>query len=221
MDFEHELERVAQQYRNEGYDVTLLPKGDHLPAFAAGFRVDLLATRRDENVLVRVLRTRSELQADPEVPRQADVTNQHAGWRYDVVILYHDDPVRRAGGGEPTVEQIQEMLDEAERVAPCAAYRAAFVLAWAALEAVLRRLARPAGLGGDSDTQPAVLMRELYVNGHLSHEDFVHLDQLRQLRAAIIHGLVPPSVDAEKVQTILNIAKRLLAESEQVQAVAS
>jgi hypothetical protein len=45
------IERIAKQYRVEGYDV-VHPRGDQVPAFAADFEVDLLATRGNEGVIV-------------------------------------------------------------------------------------------------------------------------------------------------------------------------
>jgi hypothetical protein len=221
MDFEQELERVAQEYRSDGYAVTLHPKSDQLPPFASSLRVDLLATRTDGNVLVRVLRDRSQLEADPDVPRQAEVTNEQPGWSYDLVVLEQDNPIRRtARTGEPSLEQIQEMLAEAEMVAQAGSLRAGFVLAWGGLEAALRRLAHQAGFSDVTGTQTTVVIRELYGNGRISTGDFVQIEKMRRLRMAIVHGLAPPPLDAGMVQALLAMARRVLATSESTQAAA-
>jgi hypothetical protein len=171
MDFEKELERVAKQYEDEGYAVTIHPTAEKLPPFAKGFAVDLLATRARENVLVSVKRDRANLEADPKVSRQAEVTNAQPGWRYDVVILEPSVPRHRPEYREPSIEQIERMLAEAEQIDGVSP-RAAFMLAWAGLEAAMRRVGQRAGIGGRIGTQPLTLVRELYASGQLSPEDF-------------------------------------------------
>jgi hypothetical protein len=221
MDFDKELERIACQYRNEGYSVVTHPAAETLPAFATHFGAEILATRADESVLVRVKRDRSSLETDSDLPRQADVTNAQPGWRYDLVVLEPDTSIKRATRmvGEPKAEQIGHTLDEAEQVLTVSP-RAALVLAWGGLEAALRRTAQRAGVGSRSDTQPTTLVRELYATGRISPEDFRCLEATRLLRNEVVHGLGPPAVDVGLVQTIVGIARRHLAEAEGTQAVA-
>jgi hypothetical protein len=40
MNLENELRRVAKQYQDEGYTVTLRPHGDAVPAFVREFDLD-------------------------------------------------------------------------------------------------------------------------------------------------------------------------------------
>ena len=222
MNIEQELERLAQQYRSEGYAVITHPDTAHLPGFAADFAVDMLATRGHEKVLIQAKRDRADLKQDLRAPRLAEITNQQPGWRYDLVVLGQDNPLRRIThmSGEPTVEQIGQMLGEAERSLLVDSPRAAFVLAWAVLEAAMRRAAQRFGLNGKIGTQPALLVRELYTSGRISPEDFRRLEEARRMRAEIIHGLCPSNVDAAAVQSVLDMARRLLAESEKMQPIA-
>jgi hypothetical protein len=213
MDFEKELERIAEQYRAEGYIVITHPDADHLPGFAADFGVDMVATRGDGQVLVQVKRDRAALEADPNVPVRAEITNAHPGWRYDLVLLQPDNPVRRLlrDASEPSAEEVEQMLAEAERVVQLGTPRAAFVLAWGGLEAAMRRLAQQAGLNGKIGTQPLLLVRELYSSGYLSPEDFQRLEETRVIRTEIVHGLAPPAIDAGIVGYLTRLARRLMA----------
>src|SRR5947207_15726571 len=95
MDFDKDLQRIADQYRKEGYAVITQPDKDHLPGFAGDFGVDIIATRGDESVLVQVKHDRAALEADPNVPVHAGITNAQPGWRYDLVVLNEGDPLRR------------------------------------------------------------------------------------------------------------------------------
>lgn len=66
---------------------------------------------------------------------------------------------------EPSVEQIRSQLREAGSALSNGLVSAAVLLAWAALEAALRRTAVDAGYKGKVRVQPTVLIRELYSLG--------------------------------------------------------
>src|SRR5436853_149486 len=63
MDFQKELERVAQEYRDEGYAVVTHPGKDHLNGLAEVV-AELLATRGTENVPVQVKNSRDDAELD-------------------------------------------------------------------------------------------------------------------------------------------------------------
>src|SRR5947209_6534009 len=90
MEFDNELTRVADQYRSQGYAVTLRPQGAQLPAFAAGFHPDMLATKEEVRVLVQVKKDQEALRRDPDTSRMAEVINAQPGWRFDLVVLNKD-----------------------------------------------------------------------------------------------------------------------------------
>lgn len=210
MDYEQELERVAEQYREEGYGVVIRPTGGQLPAFAAGFGADLIATRGHENALVRVKMTRTDLAADPTVAAQASVVNEQPGWRFDLVILRKDDPFSRLArhATEPSVGQIEETLHGAERLADAGFLPAALVQAWAGLEAVLRR----AGRGAEPGMPPigGELLAGHYGSGSLSKEEYTALKQSFQARGEIVHGFAHGSISAEALTGVVEAARRLL-----------
>jgi hypothetical protein len=111
---------------------------------------------------------------------------------------------------EPSVEQIQAQLRDAHRALDSGLTSGALLLAWAALEAVLRLTALNAGYKGKLRGQPTVLIRELYALGRLNRDDFEHLESVRQLRTAIAHGLASEPVSETAVLRILHVADRLL-----------
>lgn len=49
-----ELLKIAEQYRNQGYEVVFQPSPEDLPDFLKNFRPDLLARRENEAVIVEV-----------------------------------------------------------------------------------------------------------------------------------------------------------------------
>lgn len=219
MNFEKELELVADDYRKEGYAVLTHPDADHLPEFAKEFGADILAARSDENVLIQVKRNRVEVGEDARVPRLAEIINGQHGWRFDLVILEGGSPESQQGNKEPSPEQIEQILLEAERVSSISP-RAAFLLAWAGLEASMRRIAQRCGVGGKLGTQPLTLIRELYTSGRISPKGFRDLEELRIKRQELVHGLDPQAIQPGGVLTLVEMARTFLGETQKTQAVA-
>ncbi|MBI1915512.1 MAG: hypothetical protein HYS12_12375 [Planctomycetes bacterium] len=220
MDLEKELERIAQQYRAEGYAVVTHPDKDHLPGFA-DFGVDLVATRGNEKVLAQVKHTRADVEADSSLSRTAEVTNAQPGWRYDLIVLSEGDPFRRItrGAREPSSEEIDQALAEIDMLLQAGQMRAALVFAWAMLEAAMRQVASSIELHMPKTT-PMELLRTLYGNGVMSREEFALLRESFRLRTEIVHGLVSPPVDLEIVRGIVASIRRLLTGKPDAQSAA-
>jgi hypothetical protein len=111
---------------------------------------------------------------------------------------------------EPPIEQIRFQLDEARSALQAGFRSAAILLAWAALEAVLRRTALIAGYKGKLRGQPSVLIRELYSLGQLTRTDRELLEALRQQRTRIAHGLIAEPISEDEVINLLQVTKRLM-----------
>src|SRR5207247_396533 len=122
---------------------------------------------------------------------------------------------------EPKVEQIAEMLHEAKMASRTGLYRSALTVAWAALEAVLRRLALRAGRHGRIGVQPSALLRELYSAHIITPEQFRLLEETRQLRTEVVHGLAPTRADLVIAEGLIEITHQLLLESQAKTADAS
>lgn len=112
---------------------------------------------------------------------------------------------------EPTTKQILDMLQEAELALRSGAQRAALLLAWAGLEAALRRTALSAGKQGKIGVQPAILIRELFASQQLTPAEHRSLEELRQVRTALAHGFAPVvTSDSDTIRRISAISKQLL-----------
>ena len=218
---ERELDRIMNQYAAEGYDLVKHPDQSRLPAFAANFGVDLLATRGQEGVLVVVKRTRDDLRSDPDLAHHAEMTNARPGWRFDLVVLEADRSDRRGIDRDPSAAELTQMVNEAEQVLASGTITGALVLAWGALEASMRRSGQQRGSGGKIGTQPLTLVRELYAEGDLSEADFHRLEATRILRNAVVHGYPHTPVAPDSVRLILELAHRLAAETKLLTSVAS
>jgi hypothetical protein len=112
---------------------------------------------------------------------------------------------------EPTIEQIQAMLGEAMRADSVDASSAALLIAWAAMEAVLRRAAQSRGLKGRVGVAPQNLIRELFNNRFLSPSEMRLLEEVRQVRMAAAHGLAQATPSPLLLQDLIGLARNVVA----------
>ena len=119
MDYEQELNRLADAYRAQGYDVTVRPGPDRLPPFAKDFRVEILGRRGAEGVLAAVRKNRDEVAADGNMQRYAEITGAQPGWRFDFAILESEKPNAREvrGAKELSEDDINKSLGQARYLA--------------------------------------------------------------------------------------------------------
>src|SRR5437879_9577780 len=141
MNLEQELNRIAGIYKAQGYQVIVRPGAADLPPFAKDFKVEIVARRAAEGVLVQVKRTREEVAADADMPRYAEITSAQSGWRFDFVILEAENSMAREvrGAQEPSEQHMTDVLAGAEHLVREGFVGPAVISAWAALEAAMRR----------------------------------------------------------------------------------
>lgn len=211
---QQDIERIARRYRDEGFHVIVHPHGDLVPPFLAGFELDMIATRGNEGVVVEVKMNRIDLSSDPCVPRLAEIVNAQPGWRLDLVVLEAETQVERAAheAGEPSDEQLGQILKTADELADNGYANYACVAAWAGLEAAMRRVRDEGELYGR--TTATELMRTLYSNGILSREQFNRLRESDKIRTQAVHGLVPPRVEPDLVHDLTAIARYLVSDNQ-------
>src|SRR5206468_812024 len=118
MNNEQRLNHVADGYRAQGYKVVVQPGPDDLPDFAKDFKVEIVARRDDRCVLASVKGSQSDLEADQEIPRYAEVTSTEPGWRFDVFVLGSESQPMpdKKDAKEPSEEDIRRALEDVERI---------------------------------------------------------------------------------------------------------
>jgi len=209
--YEHALGSVAEQYRSQGYQVVLFPTREQRPEFAAEHPIDLLAFGDQENVIVEVRQSREELSGDEQLARLAEIVGAHPSWRLDLVVLNREAPGDRVRPDalEPTNAQLEETLAMAELLLRGGQLPPALLLAWAALEAVLRRTLR--GTGAPLQSYSAsYLLSALSADGPLEQDDYDRLSRALVLRNHVAHGLDLAQIPSDTIRDVLRIAERLL-----------
>ena len=212
MSIEQHLNVVADRYRNLGFKVVVHPTAGDLPPFATDFKVEILATKDSGSVLAVAKASPSELQADQDVARYSEVIVKHPNWRLDVFVLGPDTPAApaMAEAREPTDEDIRLAASDAERMLKEGFVRPAFVTAWAALEAAMRRRLVASGGKAAYGISPRTILNELFSVGIFSNSVFRDLEGLFQLRNVIVHGFAVPPFPTSAVEFLIRTTSQLL-----------
>jgi Holliday junction resolvase len=138
------LVEIAREYRKLGYEVILEPKRSQLPEFLASFQPDMLAKNNIETVVVEV-KSRETLSQSAHMAALASVIQQHEGWRFELVVTNPREKSARIRIQDIndllTTQDIIYRLNEARTLSNKEYGEAAFLLAWSATEATLRRAA--------------------------------------------------------------------------------
>jgi hypothetical protein len=192
----HELlvQRVADEYRGKGYQVTVEPTPDALPPIVGDYRPDLVAVSPQESVVVEV-KVKGDRSPSERFSELARRIGEEPGWRFALVI---GDPTE---AGQLPVEAASMTLDDVERSENAAGQIAAqsptgaFLILWAAVEALLRMVAKRGQLPLER-VPTSILIRDLYSAGELSAEDFEAAIDLQQVRNSVAHGFVTGDVVA-------------------------
>lgn len=186
---QEKIEGLAAKYRASGHNVRVRPSGDDLPSFLKEFRPEIIATSPGGNVVVEV---KSYPQFDAEEARElAEVVDRNPGWRFEVLLLNPpvapDIPAQEQLADD---EHVTRMLSNAETLSKEGHVEAAGLIAYAALETILRRLAQNEAPQIERQSSARVL-KELYSLGKIHYEAFEKLLPLMEFRNAVAHGFRP------------------------------
>jgi hypothetical protein len=186
---QEKIESLAAEYRAKGYKVSVRPSVDELPSFLKEFRPDIIATSPEGNVVIEV---KPYPQFDAEEARElAEVVERNPGWRFDVMLVNPpvapDIPAQEHLADD---EQVTRMLENAETLSKEGHVEAAGLIAYSALETILRRLAQSEAPQIERQSSSRVL-KELYSLGKIDPDTFEKLLPLMEFRNAVAHGFRP------------------------------
>lgn len=197
------IAKVADDYRQRGYEVDVGPSGANLPDFLRGFRPDLIARRPGDNVVVEIKIGTHTSVAD----RLREVTervHQEPGWRFSLVFANPDQPDELTEAAPAPLAIVEQRVQNAERLLAAGEKEAAFLLLWSSVEGILRLLGERAFLPLAS-LPPSALIRELYSAGEIGSEQFETLMRLLPIRNQLVHGFgSKEGLEAEPLALLVN-----------------
>ena len=201
------LNILQRRYEAEGFSFIQHPSASALPDFLRQTRPDAIAIGPDQNIVIEVKSSR-RLRDQGRLAHMARLLQDQKDWRFK--IFYADDlssaddvlPVPDKGAIEKEIAEVRNLLRNGS-------IRAAFVLAWALLEAVARRLGH--GTAQNVPKEANSVVELLGREGLLSSEETRRLWSLMEVRNAIVHGDLNRKVETEDVEAIAKISEALNA----------
>ena len=190
------IENVAAGLRAEGFSVVIGPVSPIIPTDLSLLRPDMAAFRADTKLIVEVVSRSSEKKHKLE--QLTTVLATPSDWSLRVVSF----------DGEPTAalplltpEKARIFLEEARHLSGDHP-QAAFLLAWASLEALARvtksdQFAKP--------QTPGRIVEVLAQEGYFTPAEADLLRELSKRRNRLIHGDLDSKLTAEDVQRFLTI----------------
>ena len=197
---------VADEYRNKGYEVTPEASVHFMP----GFRADLVARKGDEVRVVEV-KTRASLKHSPQIVNLAEAVKSQPGWHFDLILVGDGEKVELPDAPVAPLDAaaIARRLTVAETALAGAAPESALVIAWSALEGVLRGRLTADAIVPERTIAPADVFKQAVFHWVITGDDYANWNDLRPQRNAIAHGFsvkVSPATAASLIADVRRIA---------------
>ncbi|SRR6266581_909399 len=204
------LREIAEEYQRKGYRVIVYPRNGDVPSFLQGHQLDLIAKGKGGNVVVEVARSGDYASAQKS-GELARAISARKNWRFELVVVANPAHIpigRPEDYARPlTPQESSKILEQAIELVEHGQREAAFLLAWSAVEAILRELVEKEGLG-IKDPTPMEMLKTLYAHGVIAQRDYEALLARMKLRNALAHGYRTPLNNAH-LSGLLKTARRI------------
>jgi hypothetical protein len=191
-------ERVAANYRNQGFQVVIEPQAKDMPFDLSGYSPDLIVKKPSgENYLIEIKSSARQM----PIERYRDIAEtvaKHPGWGF---LLVTGDDVEGDNKELLTWDQIAQRQAQAKKLLSSHEPEAAFLLAWGAFEALLRQQALRIHIPIEKFPTPS-LIKHFYSQGELSIEQFDEVNKLNTARNLFVHGYQTTSLKEPAIRLI-------------------
>jgi hypothetical protein len=192
------LASLEAQYLARGYSFIREPRPEQLPAFLQSYSPDAVARKAGENVAIEV-RPSPRSGLDQKLEQIRRLFDGHPDWKL-VVTYLGSDPDETISIAPATADALTRRAHEIRELVAQGQNRAAFVMSWSLLEAVLHSL--------ESDRQarpyrPGTVLQALAMLGHVDPSLEAQLRPLIALRNRIVHGDLSAEPTTNDVELLL------------------
>ncbi|MEH2274293.1 MAG: hypothetical protein V7K40_05660 [Nostoc sp.] len=204
------LLKLAEEYREKGYEVFFHPNIEDLPDFLKTYRPDMIVRRGEENVVIEV-KSRSSLNSSSNqyLGNLAQAVERHPGWRFELVMTNPEDttyPLKAEGSLQE--HEIESHLQVARQLTTRHS-ELALLYSWSLVEATLRLLAQKEELSLER-FDPRYLINQLATEGVISKSEYQLLMNLLPLRNSIAHGFKTTELTQNSVYELIELTEQLL-----------
>ena len=198
-------QKTVEEYRSKGYEVSRGALLDFFP----GFRADLIV-RKDDEVKVIEVKSRSSLAANPKISELARIIDSKPGWSFELLLVGEPEKLDSPEGAQSFEgENIVQRIEEAEQSLEAGLSEAAFLLAWSACEAAIRELIAAQGVSNTDITTPGYVLDQAIFHGVISRDEYRSLTSMRKYRNAIVHGFSVNDFSDALVTDLINTVRRM------------
>jgi len=201
----HFVETLRARYEEAGFTFQAEPGADQLPDFLEGYRPDAIARKPGHNIAIDVRRGPGP--SEPPLPAVRRLFDDHPDWRLHVAFMA-SDPLRALPIPRADLAEIRAQNAKIRALHAAGHRRAAFVMAWALLEAALRATCDEA----DRATSPGTVVQALAMNGLVTPETERDLRALVPLRNRIVHGDLAADPSDDDIALVLAAVGAVLSE---------
>jgi REase_AHJR-like protein len=201
------IEQIAEEYRSKGYDVLVEPSGSDLPPFLGDQHPDLIARRGEEQLVIELrLPSRDE---PGRLRRLAERIFNEPDWK---LILIVPGPTEEFLPGERltllSAPEIEQYLEQTRQLLGSGDQEAAILLAWAAVEGLLRDLAQREEIPLPRPETPTLLKQMIFM-GIVDHDQYRALTEAYKARTAVAHGFKAQTELEPAIQALLKLSDEL------------
>jgi hypothetical protein len=202
------LQKVAEDYIQRGYTVSIEPQEVERPDFLKLYRLDLLARSPNDNVVVEMKRRNGASRM--QWKDIAERIQQHPGWRLELVFGdSSEEQIPDSSAPIMTFDEIVASIATARNLAEQNALKAAYLTAWLALTGAMRLVVQNEGLSKEVLLERGLAAR-LYSEGWLERDSYDQILHAERTRNQVVHGFQAEDLELLSVETVCAVAERLL-----------
>lgn len=203
---EKKIKELVNDYTKKGYTVFSNPKLHDVPDFLKNFSPDIIAISNDDKVIIEV-KSKATLPNSKELENMANLIKQQVGWRFELVIT-NSKNIEAEDREELSLNEVTNMLNEAEKLLEANYLKASFITVWSVLETVIRSTLKSEKV---KSWNYSVLqsIKNLYTFGLVSKEEYDFLQSQFKIRNLVVHGFQSPSIDSQNIISLIKLIKNI------------
>jgi uncharacterized protein YutE (UPF0331/DUF86 family) len=198
------LIRVQQELLAEGYNVVIHPNRLMVPTFLGQYNPDALAFGKGKNLVVEVISQNKR--AKKKVDTLNSLINAQPDWDLKLIWISASETPRSLPVADNSALSL--MMEEIEELIQDRRPRPAFLLLWAMLEALGRKLMP---ISTSKPQTPRTLVEKLAREGHITPEEASTLRDSSSKRNRLTHGDLNTDIRRKDVLDVLAIVKSIIS----------
>lgn len=205
------LERLRESYEQDGYEFFLQPSPNLLPRFLSGFRPDAIALKGDEKLIIEV-KASERPQWSGLIKRLSEAMKGHPDWQLRLHTYQPaTDDVQSIPIPDPAL--LRERVKELEALCDSGHARAALLLSWSILEAIVRGIMSARGLHQGGLLSRRGIVQFLEMDGLVTGDEIAALRRQAELGNRVAHGDLTVTPDPVSARWLIGLVRILAGQS--------